>query len=252
MEKNKNYNEYENIVDILKIDDVEIKNTTPEKYKLQCMLPDYVFNKLTEQEQIEFEQAVTNYPDLEKEVKDAKALFDHIEKFDYKRMMYDKTQYLPDRVVANLEKQNKLYNPYSPSWKKLIAAGVFATIVLVYFYFANNNTTQIENVITQHNTPEFFTESEKDIIAEIDYATLYEIDDTPIYLQEILLNNDDIDLQELDDYYFYTMNMGTKEIMQSYGTISTDATTDYMYLMEELENIDESDFQMILNRIENL
>ena len=244
-----NNNEHENIVDILKIG-AETKNADPEKYKLQCMLPDYVLNKLTEQERSEFEQAVTNYPDLSEEVKDAQDLFNYIEKFDYKKMMYDKTQYLPDRVVAHLEKQNKLYKPYKTKWKRLIAVGTFAAVILVYFYFANN-TTQIENAVKQHNATDFFTEAEKHIIAEIDDIELYDIDDIPTYLQEALLNND-IELEELDDYYFSTIRMGIDEIMQSYGTISDNPENDFMYLIEELENIDENYFQTLLNQIENL
>jgi len=247
-----NKNECENIIDMLKINNLETNDTATEKYKLQCILPDYVFDKLTDKEKTEFEQAITNYPDLEKEVKEAKELFYYIEKFDYKKMMYDKTQYLPDRVVANLEKRNKLYKPYKTSWKKLLAVGVLAGIVLVYFYFVNNNATQIENLATQHDITDFFTEAEKNMIAEIDDITFDDIEDTPTYLQELLLNNSGFVWQEFDNDYLFTISTGANEIIQSYGTISINPAIDYMYLIEELEDIDENHFQSLLNVIENL
>ena len=247
MKEKNNTNEDENIINMMKIDDLEII-PDKEKYRLQCMFPDYVFNKLTEQEQKDFEQAITNYPDLEAEVKDAKALFAHIEKFDYKKMMYDKSQYLPDRVVENLERRNILYRPWKPSWKRVIALGFFAAIFLVYFYFIGKEEQQMANYF---DIPTF-TDTEMEMIVDDIYDISFEdINDNPSYLQYALLDNN-ADLQELEDYYVSSISIAFEEVMQSKSAISLSLQSDYMYLLEELEYIDEDTFQALLNQMSNL
>ena len=248
-EKNNNLNE--NNIDIIQIEELEIKNTDPEKYKLQCMLPDYIFNKLTEQEQLEFEQAVTKYPDLEEEVNDAKSLFDHIEKFDYKKMMYDKSQYLPDRVVANLERRNALHKPWKQNWKRLIGFGIFAAIILVYFHFTQKDDMQVANILPLQDDIEFFSDAEIEMFADMQEINLEDININPQFLDDILINTE-TEFMDFDDYYFTAINNAITETIQADGTISSTLDDDYMYILEELNSVDEEFFQTLLNQISNL
>ena len=230
--KNNNFND-ENIIEFMKLDNIE---TNPEKYKMQCMLPDYVFNKLREQEKTEFEKALSKYPDIQEEVNDAKALFYHIEKFDYKKMMYDKSQYLPDRVVARLKRRNAWHKEWKPKWRRVIAMAVGAAAILIYFHFNNEDVSQIADSLQFENETAFFADSEIEMIAG---------------LQDIFLLNDDADLQEVYDNYISTINDAVIETIQSGSAISLNLDNDYMYFLEELENIDEEFLQAILNQLAN-
>ena len=252
-EINDNLNEDNNIIDIMQIEELEVKENDPEKYKLQCMLPDYVFDKLSIEEVREFEKKIINYPDLEEEVQDAKALFAHIEKFDYKKMMYDKTQYLPDRVVANLEKRNALHQPWKPKWKQVIGLGIIAAAIIVYFNIFVTDNIQIADSIQQNTSDLFvFTDSEVAMITEIDDLSLDDISYNSQELQNALINFEIDDLPDIDDYYVTTINTTVTEIIQEGSTISTSLDNDYLYFLDAIENVDEEFLQFVLNHISSL
>jgi len=249
MKENIYTNDDEDILNFMKIDELETKNNDPQKYKLQCMLPDYVFNKLTPTEQKEFEQEVVNFPDLEEEVKEAKTLFDSIEKIDYKKIVYDKSQYLPDRVVENLQRRNALHTNWKPRWKRLIAVGVFAAAVILYINFGLKDKSVLNQLEQNIITTEFFSDSEKEMIADIQDINLEDIPET-YYLADVLFNND-ANMQVLDDYYTSTINNAFIEIIQTNGSISFCTSNDYMFLLESIDEMDESYFQELLNYITN-
>jgi hypothetical protein len=255
--KKKQVNEINEIINDINLGESASDNTQGSiltRYEIECMLPDYVFGKLDEIDQELFEKAVIDFPDLEEEVKDAKSLFAHIEKFDYKKMVYDKSQYLPDRVVANLEKRNVLYTPWRPTWKRVVATGTFAAIILIYFYFVNKeDIPQMADFPKQHNIIDFFTADEKDVIADnMQEIAFNDINYSATHLQDVFMNIDSPNLQEFDDYYSSTINSAFIETIKTGGTISLNHDNDYMELMNNIENIDEADLQSILNQINNL
>ena len=143
--------------------------------EVEAMLPDYLFDRLSENERAEFEIAIINYPALEKELQEGKELFARVEALDYKKILQDKTQYLPDRVVARLEKQNALFVQKKPNIRRLVLAFAFAASVVIYLGVYNSSIhksqdddalTVAENSSGEQINNKFFSDLEKMFIAE--------------------------------------------------------------------------------------
>ncbi|MDR0927108.1 MAG: hypothetical protein LBO69_05015 [Ignavibacteria bacterium] len=217
-------------------------------YEVECLLPDYLFDRLTAAERELFEIGINNYPDLEQDYNDAKILFDKVEKLDFQAMLNDKSHHLPERVAARLEARGVLYTPTRPNIKRLILAGVFAASLLVYMYFANpkadfaDNTTNTDTQKTQLFTAlekEYLTENidENDVINELQNLNNYDILITSSHL------NDDI-----NQYVHSTIGSFDNGLLLAY----TDTEAGYAMLVEHAQNVDEDTFQEILNSIYEL
>jgi len=187
--------------------------------EVEAMLPDYIFNRLTVEERTEFEIAILNYPDLEKELNAGIELFARVEQLDYDKILKDKSQYLPERVVERLERNNSLYRSRKPNIRRLVLMFAFAASIIVFIGIANDFSftkfiddkilNKNKNVITVETTSgNFFTDLEKVLILE------------------------NLDAEDLD----YLLE---------------DLDSDYLILLDKIENMDEKTFQEFLNIVRN-
>jgi len=220
------------------------------KYQLECMLSDYAFNRLSPEDKIKFEEAMILHPDIQKEVTEVKSFFSHLDKFDYKAMVNDKTQYLPQKVVANLEKRHALYTDYKPNKKRLVMMAVMAVAIVAMFYFINTNPTLLLQNTQEYIPTNIFTETEQQLIAD-------EInDDELIELFAYHSNsNDDINdvmltfLDDIDDYYYDTIYSRFADMSDIRELLLTCPDNNYYMLIDVISNMDEAEFQDLLRSL---
>lgn len=243
------------------IDDTEIQQHGKLSHKeVEAMLPDYLFNRLTEQEKSDFEVAILHYPDIEKELEEGKELFARIEQIDYKQVLNDKTQYLPDRVVARLQAHNALYTPSKFNIRRLIFLGVAAASIMIYMYMnpIKDNKHEIkqhsEQAYIQQDTVKLFSNLEKEFINEHLNQTEFLDDGVYAYnnLNEydaIMLVNDSEKTKNQLNTYFYSAVNKLYNIVLDDGDLYLSPDSHYMMLMDNLDDIDEADFQNLINSI---
>ena len=194
------------------LDDLtELEGKAKLKYELECLLPDYVFDRISAEERAKFEREVVQFPELQTEVNDVKNLFLHLEQFDYKAMVKDKTQYLPDKVVSSLKKQNRFYEPKKPNIRRLMMIAVLCVVMVGVVFFYNKDAKMPSNYLAQN--PIFTNEEKAELLAD-----LYSSEEDYLDPEVVSIGFDD-DIYSEEDYYL---------------------------LLEWVEDIDEDDFQIIL------
>lgn len=215
-------------------------------YEMECLLPDYVFERLSDEEKEKFEIALVHFPDLEKEVDTTRNLFAKIEQIDYKSIINNKSQYLPDRVVQRLETQNALYVPKGPNMKRLFMAAGFSVAVVLLFFIFKPYTTK-DDIISTYNiqtSSSLFTDLEKSMLADefSNYIEITDLANSKVIEQTFPENYED----EINTYY---ANMLTETSNYEYLVTNRQA---YSVMLESIQNMDEESFQDFLNSMDDM
>jgi len=150
-------------------------------------------------------------------------------------LLKDKSQYLPDRVVARLERKNALYSEQKPNIRRLVLILGFAAALIIYvgiqndFSFSNFFGSNKENatpMVCNDSSPQTIIASEtKQSIAYLQHSEKFWTELEKKYIAE---NFDEYDLFEY---------------------ISSCADWNYLLLLDKIENMDEKSFQEFLNAI---
>jgi hypothetical protein len=206
--------------------------------EVEEMLPDYLFERLSEEENKKFEISIKNFPDLEKELEDGKKLFAKIEQFDYKQLLNDKSQYLPEKVVARLEKRNALYQQKSPNYKKVFLFAAMSLGLIIFMFLYNKNENPETNIAINKNQNQINSkqiESSESNIAENNVAEndIFSDEEKEIIAAEILTD------ENLTDY------------INNSADFNIQSDLSYLVLLEEIENLDEDSFQQIMENFIN-
>lgn len=241
----------------MKQDDNPDRNKLSYK-EVEALIPDYLFNRLTEAERGEFEIAVVDFPDLEKELQDGKELFDLVEKLDYQKIISDKSQYLPNRVVARLEKKHTLFQPQELNRRKYFMICGFAAILFGVMYFLQPKN---KNVVPDvHITSDF--QSDKAMFSILEETMIYEeFQDLSVvdFFYEILgsYNIDDkiswgmFDDDMIDETYSALTMANFSHDINYFSKLSFDDNYNYLILLNQIDYIDEESFQILMENLRN-
>lgn len=111
--------------------------------EMQELLPDYVFGKLENSSKEVFEQNLPAYPEIQKEARDAKAVFAKFASTDIDAAFRSHTRNLSIKVNSRLERKNRKHR--SGGIMKY-AIPVACVIALATFMFNKHNNTQVQQV----------------------------------------------------------------------------------------------------------
>jgi len=145
---------------------MENKNSnTDNTYKrLEELLPEYIFNRATNEEIDFFEKNVNNYPDLVEEVNNVRHVFSKVDDMDFDRMISQKTRNLSVKVNKRLYGREKSGN------QVLIYRYVVPTfgLALLAFLILSNYNIFKPNGDNIKNSSENSLFSQKDVSLIID------------------------------------------------------------------------------------
>lgn len=227
------------------------ENTQYTYKKLQEMLPDYVFNRLNEEDKNFFEANVQNFDDLVQEVKDAQEVFRRVEATKFDDYFNRKTQNLSVKVNQRL---NTTYNQryYRFMYKYVMPSIGLITIAVLLFF--SDKLFPPKNIEIKKEPLIQLTEPEKEEIFSAILDTTEEkinlplenIASTNIFEQDSQISSDFDEF--IDDFYAdLLLNYINEDLIQY---ISNEPTAIYT-ILQYINSINEEDFQQILEEIEN-
>jgi hypothetical protein len=97
--------------------------------KMKELLPDYLFNRLKKEDKLFFEDNISNYEDLEYDLKNADKIFSMVDKMDYNQHFENKAKLISVKVQERLAKQNE---PKLFFRKYLIPAISMVAVLILY------------------------------------------------------------------------------------------------------------------------
>ena len=226
--------------------------------QMQELLPDYVFNRLNEDDIIIYETALPDYPDLVQEVKDVRSVFAKVEEMDFKKILDGKTKNLSVKVMQKLEKQKKYQFRHSRVYRIYIPTIAIAAMMLIFFKFDNIKSYLFpENNISSSIEFTNFSQKETQNLMgnEINLQTVSEIDtiiSNHTVGKDLELSNiikDDKDLYSaLDETYIeeiITKFTNQKELFKNVHFSASIQNND------DLKMLDEDEIQQLLEEIQN-
>lgn len=144
---------------------------------LEEQLPDYCFNRLTEEDALRFSEEVKQFPDLLEEVQSAKKLFSGLEEFDMRSGYDSKLKNLSYKVVENYSYTQNTYFK-RPSFAALASAFVIGIILFGYYSLPLNEKNGVSTQANNTNNIETITNSENtNFLQEYDSQTLHSLDE---------------------------------------------------------------------------
>lgn len=144
---------------------------------LEEQLPDYCFNRLTEEDALRFSEEVKQFPDLLEEVQNAKKLFSGLEELDIRSGYDSKLKNLSYKVVENYSYTQNTYFK-RPSFAALASAFVIGIILFGYYSLPLNETNVVSTHANNTNNIETITNSENtNFLQEYDSQTLHSLDE---------------------------------------------------------------------------
>jgi anti-sigma-K factor RskA len=237
-------------------------NVQYSRKEMEERLPDYVFDRLGDEERNKFEQSLPNYPDLIKEVSDVRTVFTKVRKIDFNKIAEAETRGMTERVLSRLHTQNRTQTTYNyartTTRRYLIPA--LAAIVLIAFATQfivwniskeeNMKNNQIVEKIFDNQAPKVLELSQKDI-ATLDKSVAQ--CSAPILLENELpeWNNSNELADLIDDIYSeyltsFTNESNTQQVEYVVSTINYGNN-----YFNDLNNLDEENLQNILNEVDN-
>jgi hypothetical protein len=229
--------------------------------QLQEMLPEYIFNELTESEAKRFEEQIQAYPDLLKEVEDSKAVFGRIDKMKINDEFSSKSRNLSVKVNQRL-KNDPLKNNFTLIAKLALPTAALAIIVAMVFLYDDpifNKTGQNE-IAESQTIDEMFELSTSEKLAVIESIEDSEENINVVFndiASKSLANSSDIIIEENIDEKLDEME---DEIIENkVSQMQSNEVSDFIKvhstfgdnILNDIENLTEEEFQILLEKIEN-
>lgn len=203
---------------------------------LEELMPDYIFGRLEGSEKEKYELHLKKYPDIDQEIEEAKKLFQKIDKMDFDKILDSKTRNLSYKVSKRMNKSPQVSGSAYLLKFGLPAAAAIAILIFVFGNLqvkevANKNTNFSKNL--EKKVDEVINISES--FSDYSYIENIPIDENEFNSSDELFNEND-----------------KLEIIKSYnaGLLFEDGTEHLLY--DELENLTENEFQILLKEIENV
>ncbi len=224
------------------------------KHEIEALIPDYIFGNLNEEERANLEISIIDYPDLEQELQDGLALFARIDRMDFDKILSEKTDYLPERVVNSLKKRDiTVYELKKKKHKWILPFAVAATAAFLVFLFVVNpykkEMNREETLTFSQNSSninsELFTALEQNIIYDEFEKNQY-ITELNIMLDK---QNNNFNSENYDEEDSEIYNSILSEFDDNIANDSIFGALDRELLIEDLENMNEEDFLTIMDNI---
>lgn len=238
----------------------EMKNKLLTYYEVQLMLPDYAFNRLSEEDKIIFEKSIISYPDLQKELEDVRRVFHKVEQTDFDGKFARKTRNLSVEVI-NKYQMKKSVSGFQSLTKYLVPTlGIFIVILLIWkggFLFQSKTLTDNanpDNIPTKKLVN--FSHSELSVVLD----TMISEDDFILAsgnmatsLGNDLSKSSLIETENLEEALneLYSEEVLGK-ILYLFGTDMIKSEIDFFQILSEIDNIELNDLQLILEELENV
>lgn len=227
--------------------------------ELQEMIPDYVFEQLTITEAKTFENAIKNYPDLIQEVSEAKAVFGKIKKIDITNEIEHKSRNIIVKVNQKLRdnpKRRKL-RTFSRLVMPTAALAIIAAMVVLYDseLFVQPNDVQHISDNSDINELFEFKNSEKIAILEVaedENAIIEAAENIDFNSRNIMIENiEEIEIK-LEQVEIEFLNEKLSQLNQKSLSGFYDSQFHFGSTMyKDIENLTETEFQNLLEDIEN-
>lgn len=236
---------------------------------MQEMLPDYIFNRLTPEENIDFKENLRHYPDLQEEVKQAQAVFSKVEDLHFDNVFGQKTRNLSVKVMNKRDSRRNLVPYPKMSWIYRYGLPIGAILMFLSFFLWDNDSSHTdydsdrisdytnieekkvdfahtilsnidENLIIDSTID---TEVMEDLTAE--YSNMEKTVDIGYYSEENTQEMAEI----IEDYFYDELidDLDNSELMETANHPGS-----YDQLIDELINLSEDEFQNLLEEIDNV
>lgn len=234
-------------------------NNQKYSYKeMQQMLPEYIFNELTISEAEAFENQLINYPDLQKEVEDSKAVFGKIEKIEFNDEISSRSRNLSIKVNHRLKNNSKRENIKLISRIVLPTAALAIIVAMIFLYEDANifqNQVNLADKNSFYETMQLTTSEKLAVIETIDDAdievALNDLDPNNTLTNNLFNYSEQFEkeLEEIENEIIEdnVNNMKPKEI----GTYLTFQSSLGHNLIDDINNLTEDEFKQLLENIEN-
>jgi len=152
---------------------------------MQELLPDYVFKRLSEEDILKFEQSLPNFPDLQYEIAEVRAVFYKVERMNFDDNIEYKTRNMSVKVINRINSRKSLESVNRRILKFLVPT---LTLAVAAYFFIDSNLFKSDNEF------KILQDKDKETIASIyddsnylDYTTndYQSIDENYTELQDI-------------------------------------------------------------------
>lgn len=225
--------------------------------EMQELFCDYAFNRLAEEDRKVFEQNLGEFPELQQELHEVNTVFKKVETLDLDKKISARTRNLSIKVNEQLAKGSMISRRRRMISKYLVPVLGIATIIIVIF--SGNIKFSDPDVIT-NNTNSKVNENFTGITSA-EAISLFDDDNEMIELASNLTNGlnpstyDNLALfsdENLEESYNSTMDEFVKnsDLANIKGSYNLNTSTEYQFY-NELENLEEEEFQKLLEELEN-
>lgn len=228
--------------------------------EMEEMLPDYVFGRLSGDEADSFEYSLQYYPEYQEEVKQVREVFQKLDATDFNNEVNSRSKNLSVKFNYKLEKGSQ--RRFSGSYvTRIVMPTLGLAAIVTYFIITGINPRQNVNPVqgTQKSIssgPMFFKPADAMLLIDstVDNNEIRGMVANPgASVNERISNtipqNNEDEINDLynDMFADNIKNLDSKtlhKIFEANGIHLND-------MMEDLNNIDETDFQIILKALEN-
>ena len=223
----------------------------PDEKRMLELLPDYVFGRLSKDDNDLFESSLSFYPEIEKEAADAKAVFSRFDKMELDK----KIDYRVRNLSVKVNQRRKKNVPAVPRASSFIRLAFPAAAVIAITIFIINNPAAKKNLNSIKPAAQEFVINEKVNILIDSIKKLNNDDLKDIQISEPIIDfnkdfsaNNQIYIKKIDDEISNHLLDNRNEVI-NYLDRNTISSHEYY---KKLENIDEADFQIIYEELKNV
>ncbi|TAL70688.1 MAG: hypothetical protein EPN82_01830 [Bacteroidetes bacterium] len=224
--------------------------------KMQEMLPDYVFGRLTDEDKKLFEYNIPKYADLQDEIKQVKAVFGRVDSMELDKKITQKTRNLSIKVLNKLEQKSIRQRRFTFATRYLVPS-IGLVIVLIIIFIINPGLKDSKSIEDKNKSM-----SEYHILNKMDALSLFDSTAQKADILTITTNLASENRKELstgvdentanrlwDD--FIAQHLSSSLTGSETSLISMPENQSYN-LVNELNNMEENDFQNVLKELSNV
>jgi hypothetical protein len=226
--------------------------------EIQEMLPDYVFGRLSTEDIQLYEYYLPNYSDLQDEIKQVRTVFGRVEAMEFDKKISQKTRNLSIKVMNRMDAKTAKQRRFSFAARYIVPTFGLAVVLIIIFVinpkFENSKTGK---EINDGKLSEYQFLKNKDALTLFDNPVL-EADYLALSTNLASENAKELSHPGMDentaknmweDYIAENLSSGLTGIETS--LISMPDHQNYN-LMNEMNNMEENDFQNILEEMSNV
>lgn len=217
--------------------------------QMQEFLPDYIFGRLNESDNFNFEFNLPYFPEIAKEIKEVQAVFGKLNSMDIEKPIRERSKNLSVKVNEKLNKRKS--NVYSGFLSPRFAMPIIALLIggLMIVYYGNQNKLA-ENI-----------NSDIQILTDKDIETINNEDEELTLIEEsadLAFAENTLDYSDIVQFDSEIEQIANSEISKIAMRDSKEISvyfSKYHYLdpaiLDELDNLDEEDFLKIYEELKN-